>query len=106
MNIKSIITTLAIITASSTAALAKPIRVDFDAQATWTYGTPSGPVVRDHRNDAPVVRDHRNDNRFDRPVVRDHRNDKARKPVFARPWFPHPYRPAYKSPELVISQPQ
>ncbi|MBA3542421.1 MAG: hypothetical protein H0T79_22585 [Deltaproteobacteria bacterium] len=97
MNIKSIITTLAIVTATSTAAIAKPVRVDFEAQATVSYGTPTAPVVRDHRYDGPVVREHRYDyNRYNDGRYNDHRPM-----IITRPW-----RRPEPQPQLVISQPQ
>src|SRR4051812_40106557 len=86
MNLTSIITTLAVLTATSTAALAKPVRFDVQAQASWTTGyQPAGPTVRDHRNNAPA------------PVVRDYRTPDYRTPVYNRP---------RTEPQLFISLPQ
>jgi hypothetical protein len=48
LNLKSLITTLAIVGATGSVASAKP-SVSFNASASWSYGTPAQPVVRDHR---------------------------------------------------------
>ena len=56
MNIKALITTLAIL-GSSSVAMARPatVSVSANAQASWSWGT-TGPVVRDHRTSRIPVR--------------------------------------------------
>jgi hypothetical protein len=55
MNIKALITTLAII-GSSSAAMARPVTITAKAEASWSFGTRTPIVVRDHREPvrAPV----------------------------------------------------
>ncbi len=70
MNIKMLITTLAIL-GSSSVAMARPITYSASAEASWSWGT--RPVIRDHRVPAPIVRpapvrtsfDQRNWNTYD-----------------------------------------
>jgi len=57
MNIKALITTLAIL-GSSSVAMARPITYSASAEASWSWGTGAStrPTVRDHRDySAPVV---------------------------------------------------
>ena len=58
MNIKALITTLAIV-GSSSVAMARPATVSANAHVTasaqWSFGT-SGPTIRDHRTTNPWVR--------------------------------------------------
>lgn len=50
MNIKALITTLGIL-GSSSIAMARPATYTASANASWSFGYDSGPVVRDHRYD-------------------------------------------------------
>ena len=77
LNIKSLITALAIAGGSSSAALADS-NVTFRADAHWSYGTPAPVVVRDHR--APVAVD----------------DDCNESPVVATRWTGYGYRPVYQ----------
>lgn len=55
MNIKALITTLAIV-GSSSVAMARPATYTATAEAQWSFGYSTTPVVRDHRTTRPVVR--------------------------------------------------
>lgn len=89
MNLKSLFVSFALVAATSTAALAKPATVTFEAEASFSLGG----SVRANDGDRVVIRDHRDT----RPVVRDHRSS------WFRPRIPAPEpRSIYTSNTRII----